>query len=433
MILKYKIISLFSTIDYMATTATLENVNKFSKIGLRRRPTYQEIIGLIDENEKIAGKLPNRDATFFRNSNEVEQMEALKDEQARLLLRQMGDVLLRQNMRTAGKTFHAERSKQMPLQSPSIITPEPMNVDAEGGEQPAPPARGAGQSPPTQVPLSTRLQQASQLGAELAQRIQTSMKRKEETAMNHRGEVFKQTKPSIIEETMMPPLTKPRSFAPIKPESFNIATDDEVMPQAKAKPQTKPKAKASASSSSSQAMPVIEVMDVSSTNKRGANPETTVEPRGKAGRSKHFKEGTERKNADKRDGSSPEEEPKMRKKRTLRQKPREAFATKKKTELEIGGAEADDEIDEPKENRRKTIQKPIGASTIGVQRLREEFVIAKNKDMITKEQYEQFDSAYKTWFASKGNDGKKKQMLKQMREVYKLHLWQKLKDMYKAQ
>ena len=54
----------------------------------------------------------------------------------------------------------------------------------------------------------------------------------------------------------------------------------------------------------------------------------------------------------------------MRKKRTLRQKPREAFATKKKTELEIGGAEADDEIDEPKENRRKTIQQPIGASTV---------------------------------------------------------------------
>ena len=66
-------------------------------------------------------------------------------------------------MRTAGKTFHAERSKQMPLQSPSIITPEPMNVDAEGGEQPAQQA--------TQVPLSTRLQQASQLGAELAQRM----------------------------------------------------------------------------------------------------------------------------------------------------------------------------------------------------------------------------------------------------------------------
>ena len=402
----------------MATTATLENVNKFSKIGLRRRPTYEEIIGLLDENEKLGQPLPNRDATFFRNSNEgsffdgVEQMEALKDEQARLLLRQMGDVLLRQNMRTAGKTFHAEKSKQLPLQSPSIIPQEPMNVDEEGQEKPA--------SAGTQTPLTTRLQQASQLGAELAQRMQTTMKRKEETAVNHRGEVFKQTKPSIIEETMMPPLTKPRSFAPIKPESFNIATDDEVMPQAQPKPKSKAKAKASASSSSS-ALPVIEVMDVSSSSKR-ASPETTIEPRGKAGRPKHFKEGTERADGTKRDGSSPEEEPKMRKKRN-----------KKKTELEIGGAEADDEIDEPKENRRKTIQKPVGASTIGVQRLREEFVNAKNKDMITKEQYEQFDSAYKTWFASKGNDSKKKQMLKTMREVYRLHLWQKLKDAYKSQ
>ena len=215
---------------------------------------------------------------------------------------------------------------------------------------------------------------------------------------------------------------------------YSMATDDEVMPQAKAKPQTKPKAKASASSSSSssQALPVVEVMDVSSSSKR-ASPKTTIEPRGKAGRPatsgasasrpKSFKAGTEIMNAEKRDGSSPEEEPKMRKKRN-----------KNKTELEIGGAEADDEIDEPKDSgKRKTIQKPVGASTIGVQRLREEFVNAKNKDMITKEQYEQFDSAYKTWFASKGNDSKKKQMLKQMREVYKLHLWQKLKDMYKAQ
>ena len=232
------------------------------------------------------------------------------------------------------------------------------------------------------------------------------MKRKEETAMNHRGEVFKQNKPTIPEQIHH--INPPRSFTPIKPETFNIATDDEVMPQAKAKPRSagaqsalpkaKPKAVASASSSS-QAMPVIEVMDVSSSSKR-ASPETTIEPRGKAGRPKSFKAGTERMNAEKRDGSSPEEEPKMRKKRN-----------KKKTELEIGGAEADDGIDEPKENRRKTIQKPVGASTIGVQRLREEFVNAKNKEMITKEQYDQFDSAYKTWFASKGNDSKKKQML----------------------
>ena len=407
-------------------TAVLENVNKMSKYGLRRKPTYEEITNLISENEKLTGTLPNRDATFFRNSPEgsifdgADAMEQLKEEQGRLLLRQMSDILLRQNVRTAGRTYHTERLQQLPTTSPVIAQPtQPMNVDDELTTQTTP-----------TVPSSST-QQASQLNAELTQRANTTMKRREETAMNHRGEVFKQSKPTIPEQIHH--INPPRSFAPIKPESFNIATDDEVMPQAKAKPrsaggskeplpQTKPKAKASASSSSSQALPVVEVMDVSSSSKR-ASPETTIEPRGKAGRPKSFKAGTERMNAEKRDGSSPEEEPKMRKKRN-----------KKKTELEIGGAEADDEIDEPKDSgKRKTIQKPVGASTIGVQRLREEFVNAKNKDMITKEQYEQFDSAYKTWFASKGNDAKKKQMLKQMREVYKLHLWQKLKDMYKAQ
>ena len=400
----------------------MAKVDKYSIYGLKRRPTYEEIIGIIDEsNEKITGKLPDRSATFFKNSPEgsyfdgSDAMEQLKEEQGRLLLRQMSELLLRQNVRTAGRTYHTERLQQLPTTSPVIAQPtQPMNVDEELTTQTTP-----------TVP-SSNTHQASQLNAEITQRGDRATKRREETAMNHRGEVFKQNKPTIPEQIHH--INPPRSFAPIKPESFNIATDDEVMPPASAKPKAKPKAKASSSS----ALPVVEVMDVSSSSKR-ASPETTIEPRGKAGRPatsgasasrpKHFREGTERMNAEKRDGSSPEEEPKIRKKRN-----------KRKTELEIGGAEADDEIDERKDSgKRKTIQKPVGASTIGVQRLREEFVNAKNKDMITKEQYEQFDSAYKTWFASKGNDSKKKQMLKQMREVYKLHLWQKLKDMYKSQ
>ena len=282
-----------------------------------------------------------------------------------------------------------------------------MNVDEEVTTQTTP-----------TVPSSST-QQASQLNAELTQRANTATKRREETAMNHRGEVFKQSKPSIPEQIHH--INPPRSFTPIKPESYKIGTDDEAMPPV---PKAKPKAKASASasaSSTSQALPVIEVMDTSSSSKR-ATPETTIEPRGKAGRPKMFKEGTERADGTKRDGSSPAEEPKVRKKRN-----------QKKTDLEIAGAEADDEIDEPKDNRRKTLQKPVGPSTIGVQRLREEFVNASNKEMITKEQYDMFDRAYKTWFKSKGDDKMKKQMLKQMREVYKAHLFQKLKDEYKKQ
>ena len=236
----------------------------------------------------------------------------------------MNDILLRQNVRTAGRTYHTERLQQLPTTSSTIAQPtQPMNVDEELKQQATP-----------TIPSSST-QQASQLNAELTQRGDRAMKRREETAMNPQGGSL-QTEQTPQYLNRYTTSTHPEVLLPIKPEMYSMATDDEVMPQAKAKPQTKPKAKASASSSSSssQALPVVEVMDVSSSSKR-ASPETTIEPRGKAGRPatsgasasrpKSFKAGTEIMNAEKRDGSSPEEEPKMRKKRN-----------KNKTELEIG-------------------------------------------------------------------------------------------------
>ena len=47
-------------------TAVLENINPYSKYGLKRRPTYEEIIGLIGENETLTGTLPDRTATQSR-------------------------------------------------------------------------------------------------------------------------------------------------------------------------------------------------------------------------------------------------------------------------------------------------------------------------------------------------------------------------------
>ena len=98
--------------------ATLENVNKFDYLGLRRRPTYNEIIGLIKENETLTGELPNRDATFFKASNEgsffdgMDSLEVLKEQQQRILQRQVQDLLLRQTVRSNGGTFHLERHRQ---------------------------------------------------------------------------------------------------------------------------------------------------------------------------------------------------------------------------------------------------------------------------------------------------------------------------------
>ena len=99
-------------------TATLENVNKFDYLGLRRRPTYNEIIGLIKENETLTGELPNRDATFFKASNEgsffdgMDSLEVLKEQQQRILQRQVQDLLFRQTVRQNGGTFHLERHRQ---------------------------------------------------------------------------------------------------------------------------------------------------------------------------------------------------------------------------------------------------------------------------------------------------------------------------------
>jgi hypothetical protein len=54
------------------------------------------------------------------------------------------------------------------------------------------------------------------------------MKRREETAMNYRGEIFKQNKSTITEQIHH--INPPRNFTPIQPQMFNIGTDNE-MPQ----------------------------------------------------------------------------------------------------------------------------------------------------------------------------------------------------------
>ena len=401
-------------------TATIENVNKLSKIGLRRKPTYNEIVGLIDENEKLTGKLPNRDATFFKGSPEgsyfdgSDAMEQLKEEQGKLLLRQMSGILLRQNVRTAGRTYHTERAPQLPTTSPVISQPTtPMDVEEELPSQATP-----------TMPSSTT-QQASQIQAELTQMGDRATKRREETTMNHRGEVFKQSKPTIAEQTY--PIGQPRSYAPIKPETHSIATEDAAIPQALPKQKPKaPKAKASASSSSTQpALPVVQVMDTSESSKR-ASPETAIEPKGKAGRPRvRFAETREE--GTKRDGSEPEETDRYSKKRKKRKEQQKQMA--------LGaGEEADDEDDAQGTGKgvRKTIQKPVAPSKIGIQRLREEFVNANNKNIISKHEYERFN-LYKQFVGAKGNQAKKSKIIADARVIYREVLFNKLKESFKNQ
>ena len=99
----------------MTTTQSLELINPYAKFGLKRRPTYEEIANLIGENEQLTGKLPNRDATFFKASPQgsffdgSDHLELLKDQQMRILDRQMREIMMKQEARRNGHTYAVHR------------------------------------------------------------------------------------------------------------------------------------------------------------------------------------------------------------------------------------------------------------------------------------------------------------------------------------
>ena len=406
----------------MTTTQTLKMNNPYSKLGLKRRPTYDEVINLISENETITGKLPDRNATFFKGSPEgsffdgSDSLEVLKDEQERLLLKQMGEILLRRNARRNGLTFHSQRMQSLPATSPTIEQPaQPMDVEAQ--TQSAPTTQAQTQSAPTAPIVST---QSTQLNTELQQRRNIATQRQQAVIMNHRGEIFQQNKPTITERIHH--INPPRSFAPIRPQNFSMSdSDDALMGDTRNR-----KRRQDIPSSSNQPLPAVE-MDVNASSKRGS-PETQVEPRGKAGRPK-VKYTEMRPNAEKREGDEPESEVPRKKSRTK---------GKRRQNLSLGGAranddEADDETPERRRGVRKTIQKPVSPSTIGIQKLREEFVNANNKNIISKEEYNRFDELYKLFITSKGQKVKKSKIISDARDVYRDVLFKKLKDSFKNQ
>ena len=124
-------------------TAVLENVNAYSHLGLKRRPTYEEIIGLIDENEKLTGRLPDRTAPFFKASPEgsffdgTDHLEVLKEQQQRIHERQMRELLLRQNVRYNGNSFNVDRIQQLRRERtvPESETPSSEDGMASAGMQ----------------------------------------------------------------------------------------------------------------------------------------------------------------------------------------------------------------------------------------------------------------------------------------------------------
>ena len=96
-------------------TARFELINPYQKYGLKRRPTFNEILGLLSEDQTLLRPFPDRTATQFRNSPQgsffdgSDHVELLKEQQNRVADRQMREMILRKQAQQNGGTFHVDR------------------------------------------------------------------------------------------------------------------------------------------------------------------------------------------------------------------------------------------------------------------------------------------------------------------------------------
>ena len=196
-------------------TATLELVNPYSKFGFKRRPTYDEIIGLINENETITGQLPDRTATLYKASPEgsffdgTDALELLKEQQNRILQRQMQDLLLRQTVRSNGGTFNLERQRQNTPSSSSSSSSTPINVGSDFGT-----LRVAG------------------MQTELQERARQSMSRQQQTGEAHAEQTSQQARLPTL-DSFLSGITSPlqRMIRPLpipsrQPQTTDLTTGD---------------------------------------------------------------------------------------------------------------------------------------------------------------------------------------------------------------
>ena len=110
-------------------TARFELNNPYQKFGLKRKPTFNEIVGLISHEQKTLKPFLDRRATQFRNSPQgsffdgSDAVELLKEQQNRIMDRQMRDLMMRRQVQQNGGTLHLEQH----LQSSGQTTP----IDSE--------------------------------------------------------------------------------------------------------------------------------------------------------------------------------------------------------------------------------------------------------------------------------------------------------------
>ena len=124
--------------------------------GLRKRPTYNELIGYIEKDIKI--KLPNRDATFLRNSPYYTQLDNFvdTDHETKVNNNTIATQQANNNAAASGQTASVLRSQVKTSNTPTtyhyeIGSPPPSdpNVSFQTGGSSSSQGQGAGSFIPT--------------------------------------------------------------------------------------------------------------------------------------------------------------------------------------------------------------------------------------------------------------------------------------------
>ena len=152
--------------------------------GLRKRPTYNELIGYIEKVIKI--KLPNRDATFLRNSPFFTQLDNFVDTDHETKVNNNTSTTQQANQQAAatGQTASVLRSQVKTSNTPATYhynigspLPSDPNVSFQTGGSSSSQGQGAGSFiPPSSTPQHHRCRRGRRLrrvrGARVAERAQ---------------------------------------------------------------------------------------------------------------------------------------------------------------------------------------------------------------------------------------------------------------------
>jgi hypothetical protein len=144
-----------------------------------------------------------------------------------------------------------------------------------------------------------------------------------------------------------------------------------------------------------------------------------------------FKHGTDRADGTKRDGEEPEDT--TNRKKSKRTNPNKAKIQKRldaKMAKETVNVEADDADDEDtrKGSRvRKTIEKPTIPSKANIQTIYEALTNAKNKNVITAEEYKEFNDVFQEFRKAQGKE--KSMQTSKAKSIYS-KLYPKLKKKF---